>query len=173
MADVIFDRVLGADLTEPGMIAGGLLSANVTALHSEPLGPLVLVQVEELLDVAQPIAPQRQPPSTWDGDDSDDEEGVTRGRASLKRCLRMRLTDGVAGAIAVEWQPVPAFDALTIKSKILIDGPLVRRGCVMLSSADVRGVFAAPAALSIEDGVEGSAQRAVADTGQPSTTSTT
>lgn len=111
--DVVAGPICRADICE---ITEGTLPWNILDAHSVQLDTKVLVQIEDVINVA-----------------SSDPRS-----ADAPRVLQLTVTDGCTDFVAVELEPLPRLSLMTVPGTKIILHPtaLVRRGRVFLTAKD-------------------------------------
>ncbi|OWM65508.1 recQ-mediated genome instability protein 1 [Punica granatum] len=112
-AKLCLEQFLLSDMNYSG---GGVLPANVEALHLVHLpGPFVL-QVDEIVNISCPLRGRYQNAS-----------------AGLKRCLKLSMTDGVQRVFGMEYRPIKDLETLASAGlKVLLCNVHVHHGLLML-----------------------------------------
>ncbi|XP_050375828.1 recQ-mediated genome instability protein 1 [Argentina anserina] len=123
-AKLCFEQFLVSDMNLSG---GGVLPQNVASLHQADLpGPYVL-QVDEIVNMSNPLKIRYQ-----------------KASAGHKRCLKLSMTDGVQRVFGMEYRPIQALEALAPAGfKVVVCNVHIRRGLLMLvpQSLEVLGGF--------------------------------
>ncbi|KAL6223364.1 hypothetical protein ACLB2K_006751 [Fragaria x ananassa] len=123
-AKLCFEQFLVSDMNLSG---GGVLPQNVASLHLVDLpGPYVL-QVDEIVNISNPLKIRYQ-----------------KASAGHKRCLKLSMTDGVQRVFGMEYRPIPALDALAPAGlKVVGCNVHIHHGLLMLvpQSLEVLGGF--------------------------------
>ncbi|KAK9926596.1 hypothetical protein M0R45_023816 [Rubus argutus] len=112
-AKLCFEQFLVSDMNLSG---GGVLPQNVASLHLVDLpGPYVL-QVDEIVNISNPLKIRYQ-----------------KASAGHKRCLKLSMTDGVQRVFGMEYRPIQALEALAPAGlKVVICNVHIRHGLLML-----------------------------------------
>lgn len=121
--DIIKAPITRTDLSE---ISAGTLPWNITQAHSVQLRVKALVQVHDVINIANANPRSNQPP----------------------RVLQFSMSDGATEFVAVEFTPLGArlsLHTLPGTKIVLLPSALVRRGRVMLTASDFE-FFGAPSA---------------------------
>ncbi|XP_023515609.1 recQ-mediated genome instability protein 1 [Cucurbita pepo subsp. pepo] len=108
-----FEQFLVSDMNYAG---AGVLPENVDSMHLVDLpGPYVL-QVDEIVNISCPLKGRYQ-----------------TSPASIKRCLKLSMTDGVQRVFGMEYRPIKGLEVLAPAGlKVVICNVTVRRGVLML-----------------------------------------
>lgn len=112
-AKLCFEQFLVSDMNLSG---GGVLPQNVASLHLVDLpGPYVL-QVDEIVNISNPLKIRYQ-----------------KASAGHKRCLKLSMTDGVQRVFGMEYRPIQALEAMAPAGlKVVICNVHIRHGLLML-----------------------------------------
>ncbi|KAK3003407.1 hypothetical protein RJ639_020023 [Escallonia herrerae] len=112
-AKLCFEQFLCSDMN---CVGAGVLPENVHDMHLVDLaGPFVL-QVDEIVNIGCPLKGRYQ-----------------NALSTLKRCLKLSMTDGVQGVFGMEYQPIKDLEVLARAGlKVAICNVNVRHGLLML-----------------------------------------
>ncbi|XP_062030148.1 recQ-mediated genome instability protein 1 [Rosa rugosa] len=112
-AKLCFEQFLVSDMNLSG---GGVLPQNVASLHLVDLpGPYVL-QVDEIVNISNPLKIRYQ-----------------KASSGHKRCLKLSMTDGVQRVFGMEYRPIQALEALAPAGlKVVVCNVHIRHGLLML-----------------------------------------
>ncbi|KAF8821649.1 hypothetical protein IE077_001767 [Cardiosporidium cionae] len=108
--------------------SSGTLPLDLPTRHDVPLEGCHVVQVEAAVDIHKPLS-SKEP---------------ANGKNQEKRCLKMFLTDGKIGIIALEYRRILCLRETSreTQTKILVCGePLIRRGVLLLEERHVLLLF--------------------------------
>eukprot|EP01103_Thecamoeba_quadrilineata_P003984 TRINITY_DN13713_c0_g1_i1.p1 TRINITY_DN13713_c0_g1~~TRINITY_DN13713_c0_g1_i1.p1 ORF type:complete len:191 (+),score=33.38 TRINITY_DN13713_c0_g1_i1:3-575(+) len=112
----ILEQFLYTDLNQIGLAS---LPSSVTTLHKSTLTGYCLLQIDEIINIAESIE--------------------NRFSDTSNRFLKFSLTDGHQRVFAIEYRPIPALSANTPPgTKILIREVRVLRGLLLLTSGNVK-----------------------------------